>query len=339
MSRLAFIFIYTILVSTLLTSCHQESHQYALGFYYWKTQFSLDSKERSVVDSIQTGPLAVRYFDLDINFRTGVVRPVAPISFDLLHGLKSTEPVIYIKNRIFNQRSDSAIASWATLTSTMIREINSAIGIESPKVIQLDCDWTATTREAFFFFIEKMKEANPEAEIISTVRLHQIKFRETMGVPPVSRAVLMYYNMGKIECGQGNSILDNSIGEQYLGNLKSYPLPLDWALPTFFWAIRCEQGQVISLISKTSREELTSPYFSKINQDQYQVERDHNFKGIWVEKGQVLKVEESTMADLHLALKLLEKYSDESPKKIYLFDLDSLNIVKYNQFIHEFSKH
>ena len=292
-----------------------------------------------MLDSIQTGPLAVRYFDLDIDFRTGVVRPVAPISFDSLHGLTSTEPVIYIKNRIFNQRTDSAIASWAKLTSTMISEINSLNGIKSSNVIQLDCDWTASTRDAFFSFIQKMKQVNPGVEIISTVRLHQIKFKDTMGVPPVNRAVLMYYNMGKIECGEGNSILDNSIGEQYLGNIKSYPLPLDWALPTFYWAIRCEQGQVISLISKTSREELTSPYFSQINQDQYQVERDHNFKGIWVEKGQVLKVEESTIGDLHLALKLLEKYSDESPQKIYLFDLDSLNIVKYNQFIHEFSKH
>jgi len=149
----------------------------------------------------------------------------------------------------------------------------------------------------------------------------------------------MYYNMGKIDCGQGNSILDNSVGELYLGNLKSYPLPLDWALPTFYWAIRCENEQVISLMSKTSREELQPPYFSPISQDHFQVERDHNFRGVWLEKGQVLKVEESTMADLRLALKLLEKYADNSPRKIYLFDLDSLNIVKYNQFIHEVAKH
>ncbi|MFZ4785183.1 MAG: hypothetical protein ACOYLH_06865 [Flavobacteriales bacterium] len=339
MSRLAILLLSLIIVSSLLDSCQHESRQYAVGFYYWKTQVILNSIERSAMDSIQTGPMAVRYFDLDIDTRSGLVSPIAPVSFDSVHCLKIAEPVIFIKNRIFHERTDSAIAMWAVQTTALIRKINIDNGIVENKVIQLDCDWTVSTRDAFFFFIEKMKQANPRVEIISTVRLHQIKFKDTMGVPPVNRAVLMYYNMGKIECGQGNSILDNSIGETYLGNLKSYPLPLDWALPTFYWAIRCDQGHVISLISKTSREELTPPYFSQINPDQYQVERDHNFKGIWIEKGQVLKVEESTIADLHLALKLLEKYSDESPQKIYLFDLDSLNIVKYNQFIHEFSKH
>jgi len=168
MSRLAFHLFIALFFCLVLLSCKHKANEYPIGFYYWKTHVKLSSNEQVILDSLQSGPLAVRYFDLDIDAETGLVRPVAPVSFDSLHGLTMTEPVIFIKNRVFNQRNDSSILKWATQASEMIQQINLSNGLLPSKVIQLDCDWTTSTRDAFFFFIEKMKEANPGIEIIST---------------------------------------------------------------------------------------------------------------------------------------------------------------------------
>ena len=83
-------------------------------------------------------------------------------------------------------------------------------------------------------------------QLSATIRLHQVKYREETGVPPVDYGVLMYYNMGHISAMGANSIYDRSTALRYLGKLREYPLPLDIALPMFAWGVHSADGQVLN---------------------------------------------------------------------------------------------
>lgn len=57
--------------------------------------------------------------------------------------------------------------------------------------LQIDCDWTAGTKDKYFRFLKKFKELNPGKTISVTVRMYPYKYKEKLGVPPVDRAMLM----------------------------------------------------------------------------------------------------------------------------------------------------
>ena len=98
------------------------------------------------------------------------------------------------------------------------------------KEIQIDCDWTDSTRNRFFRFTRTLgKLAHAEHSLISaTIRLHQIKYFERTGIPPVDRGVLMFYNMGKLAAAsERSSIFNTEDAEKYTSRLSQYPLPMD----------------------------------------------------------------------------------------------------------------
>ncbi len=72
----------------------------------------------------------------------------------------------------------------------------------------------------------------------ATIRLHQVKYFETTGVPPVKSGMLMFYNTGDLENpSEENSILNIETAELYLSGLEDYPMQLDIVLPLFSWAV------------------------------------------------------------------------------------------------------
>jgi hypothetical protein len=77
-------------------------------------------------------------------------------------------------------------------------------------------------------------------------------------VPPVERGMLMFYNTGDIENPEaGNSIFSIADAEKYLvGAPKNYPLPLDLALPVFFWALVYRDGELWKIIPEMPENEL-----------------------------------------------------------------------------------
>ena len=62
------------------------------------------------------------------------------------------------------------------------------------------------------------------------------------------------------------------------------------------------------------------------------------FQGQYLFAGDFVKIESPTIADLNLALKMLNKYSDSQPSSVVFFDLDSINISRYESFISQCSK-
>ena len=75
--------------------------------------------------------------------------------------------------------------------------MNEANDIENVKEIQIDCDWTASTQEAYFEFLHYLKEKakDKQIQLSATIRLHQL----SMTPPPVDRGILMMYNTGDVK--------------------------------------------------------------------------------------------------------------------------------------------
>ncbi len=87
-----------------------------------------------------------------------------------------------------------------------INQINKSVSIKC-RALQIDCDWTTKTAPKYFYFLQQIREKLDAHEdggtfaslamLSATIRLHQVKYPEKSGMPPVDKGVLMFYNMGE----------------------------------------------------------------------------------------------------------------------------------------------
>lgn len=113
--------------------------------------------------------------------------------------------------------------------------------IENIKEIQIDCDWTKSTRNSYFAFMEELHKLTQEhnMKLSSTIRLHQLS-----QVPPkADKGVLMVYNTGDFrDRNEEKPILDVDVVLKYADYLSDYNLPLATALPVFL-GIFCSEAE------------------------------------------------------------------------------------------------
>lgn len=312
----------------LLWACHKQPAPATLSVYYWKTHFSLDTPQRQFLSEYAIQKLYIRYCDIILS--GGEAIPDAPVELDTIT-LKDKEviPVIYLKNEVF--LSDKVSAELlAEKLSKYIAQINHTYNL-TVKEVQLDCDWSLRSKERYFDFIKYFKTKTPY-QLSATIRLHQVKYHDRTGIPPVNYGVLMYYNMGKITATGANSIYDRATAEKYLPALCSYPLPLKVALPIFSWGVHSIAGEVTDLVGGFSFAEAdTLSQLSRMgNSDCYLVTEAMTYKGQRWQKGDVIKVEEISQSDLLTMKADLTKYLKSAPKEIILYDLNK-NIDTYEK--------
>jgi len=121
-------------------------------------------------------------------------------------------------------------------------------GMKQLHEVQFDCDWTKSTKETYFAFLEESKKLFPNQVVSSTIRLYQYKYPKDAGLPPVKRGMLMCYNAGNVKDPKSlNSIFDKDEVMSYL-KADDYPIPLDYALPMFGWALLYRDGDLKSIL-------------------------------------------------------------------------------------------
>ncbi|MDR2840378.1 MAG: hypothetical protein LBV75_03795 [Paludibacter sp.] len=173
-----------------LVSCQKE-RKHPIDFYYWKSNVSFDAVEQHYFNGLNSQRLYIRFFDVD-NSGKGIV-PVSKIKpFDCTLLNAEYVPVIFITNRTFNGITGKGIDELTKHINDLTTEI--AVANNLPKIgeIQIDCDWTASTRNDYFDFLKKLK-AISKKRISCTIRLHQISDKEKTGIPPVEKGYLMCY--------------------------------------------------------------------------------------------------------------------------------------------------
>lgn len=312
------------------------------AFYYWKSTFQLSDYEKQALNYHKINKLYIKFFDVDWDVATQRAVPKAPIRFAQASPLPFV-PTVFVTNRTLEkvsyggiedlakkitQRLKNELSQWSTDKGSRTSNTEK-VGEE----IQIDCDWTPATRTKYFLLLTKIKENLPTSTILSaTIRLHQIKFYRTTGVPPVSRGMLMYYNMGDWKNPQvENSILDLSIARRYADYISAYPLDLDVVLPVFDWCVVFRGRKPIAIVNHLTHSDLSNhQYFKKSPQPNCYIATAHQrVLGIAVRRGDVFRVETCPVSNLLISSRTLSQEIQARNVTFALYHLDSTNLSRY----------
>lgn len=309
------IFGFEILVLTLalfISAC-QTKPQVQRAFYHWQTNLSLSASEQKSLQNLQVSRLYAKFFDVDWDEAQGQIVPLASIQIDTT-GLKKLEliPVIYITNRTWDHVESEAQVE--TLVQRIIAKIDGlAQPLANPSLpeIQIDCDWTASSRRVYFAFLEKLGEklAQRKCQVSATIRLHQFKYPQRTGIPPVASGTLMLYNVGDLESWEEeNSIFSKSAVEAY-APFPKYPLPLDVVLPAFSWGVLFREGEMIRLLNELRVEDLRGDdRFEQIAPSRFRVQKSTYLNGHYLYQGDLLRIETCGYPELLAAARFARKH-------------------------------
>lgn len=311
--------IFLLLSLSILFSCKEETPPYT--FYYWKTKLALNAIEYRALEKAATPYIYVRFFDVD---KVGAkFQPVAVITKDsTFKTSKQTVPVIFITNRTFLNIKQEEITFLAKSISDLIEKKKFDYQLKTSNEIQIDCDWTAGTRDDYFRFLNELKKTSGK-EITSTLRLHQVRDRKVMGVPPVSKVYLMCYSTSSpLENSDKNSILDVPLLKNYLSKLENYPINnIAVALPIYSWGIVTNHAGKHKLINALSKKDLERGEFKRITENEIEIQNDGFYFGNFLNKGFRIKVEEISEDQLKEVIKFLDKKIENY--EIVYYQLDS----------------
>ena len=289
-----------------LFSCTEKQHSVIHSFYYWKTNFQISASERAKLVSAEISKLYVRFFDVNLNSQ-GQPAPVAKVVMDTVNTSKmEIVPVVFIVNKVLQQLQNDSVESLAEHIHSLIQKTLILYGLKANE-IQLDCDWNVGTKNKFFALLSSLRKKMQISKLSCTIRLHQIKYFRKTGVPPVDRGMLMFYNMGDIQDSIHNSIFNIEDASKYVASVKSYPLPLDVALPLFGWYKHYSGNRITGLISEVEDSIIKqNECFSKQGDGNFVSIRDCFFRGSYFHQGDRLVAENISGEELKNAAELLK---------------------------------
>jgi hypothetical protein len=175
----------------------------------------------------------------------------------------------------------------------------------------------------------------PQAQLSATIRLHQIKYADKTGVPPVDKGLLMFYNMSDVKnMATKNSILDNKEGAKYVRSRQKYSLPLDFALPIFEWSVAFQKNQFAGIYSNINSLNInTLSFLKKEKENTYICVKDTLWNDIYLRPGDSFRHESVTEEDLKIAAKICTEITNQSNPNIIFFHWDKNNLLHYENSI------
>jgi hypothetical protein len=322
------------------------------AFYYWRTTFRLSSPEAAALRDLHVDRLYLRMFDVQWD-GAGVelVGKVTLAPGQAMPAGVEIVPVVFLREELLRKLPEERLAE---LAATLWREVAAhatQLGVV-PRELQLDCDWTDGTQAAYFALLRELRRltmataARPSAlRLSATIRLHQVKYRERTGVPPVDRGMLMFYNMGRFTADDDTrAIFDNDSAARYLSRVREYPLPLDVALPIWSWVLHVRDGKVIDVLQSTDPDELAGVAWLRPSDparrapkrgvpERYVASETGFFHGSLLREGDELKTETTGPAEVAAAAALLAPRLAPSPsgapRALALFDLSERNVTRH----------
>lgn len=315
-----------------LAACTTPETQTIPAFYHWKTQLSLTPTERAYLQNTGATKLYAKFFDVDWEPTLQQAEPLALIEMapETLPDSLALVPTIFITNRTFLYLPTREVPQLAQQICDKIKAL-AKVPFEE---VQLDCDWSGQTRDKYFQLLKAMREnLGASVKLSATIRLHQIKYPDQTGVPPVDRGMLMFYNMGDVEAwNEANSILNLDVAQQYLDRKTAqYPLPLDVALPMFSWGVLFREGKMIRLINNLTSNDLandarlhaTAPNCFEVLQSGY-------LNGYYLYAEDALRIETVTPETLSEAASLLKPYLPATASRtVAFYHLDSVLMARF----------
>ena len=326
--------LFTLLLTLLLFSSCKRERQVNASFYYWKTIYKENTAEQRWLDTLHSSRMYLRMMDVDIAETGADAVPVSPVTFqNPLPASLNLVPVVFIVNNVLKDKSHAQLDDLAAKLLFFVKGKVAQAGKKEIKELQIDCDWTKSTRENYFYLLNKIKQKIAEQHIVlsATLRLHQLKNLVGSGIPPVDRVMLMCYNMGNLrQYGEQNSILEQSEMEKYLGkNLGNYPLPVDVGLPLFSWAVAFRKKTYIGIPKKVTATALQNKVlFREIRMHHFLALKDLPDFGL--KQGDELRWESIPVKKLQNAAVYIANYLNNNAINLIYFHLDETLLKNYN---------
>jgi len=340
------------LLAVILYGCCEKEPAASRGMYYWKnTASELTIQEEATLSKLKVKKLYIKFFEVSGSDGSKPVPDAkTTLRFDAAQKAKlsATEivPVVFVRNEVLKKTTLAAIHELAGNIVFLVKkyygERFQLNGQSLLSELQIDCDWTPSTKDNYFLLLREIKKQS-SLELSCTLRLYPYKYPKEMGIPPVDRATLMCYNLiHPLDFEDRNSILETSELEKYLRGVAAYPLELDVVLPVFSWMHIYRSRQFSGMLSRNAGELEGS--IKKIRPMWYEVTRETSVDGRFLKPGDLLKFEEVTPAEIHKAIKLLKKnirFGTNSTLSLYHLDKNMLQNNSYENlesFYTDFSR-
>jgi hypothetical protein len=301
------------------------------SFYFWRTTFALSAEETRALAELGVARLYVRVFDIGWSEAERRAVPLGPIAVPA--GSRAPAgvevvPVVFVRDEVLRH---AAVGPLAVQLWGEVQRRAAALGV-LPRELQVDCDWTEHTRDAYFGLLLRLRAVSHVA-LSATIRLHQVKYRERTGVPPVDRGMLMFYNMGRFSADpDARAIFDVDSADRYVARVGEYPLPLDVALPIWSWTVQVRDDAVVGLLQSTDPAELdASDALAHDGDGRHVATRTTFFHGQLVREGDVLKAETTGPTEtLNAAALIAPHLADDRRRTVALFDLSERNLRRHD---------
>lgn len=298
--------------------------------YFWKTTFNISNSEQKAIQELKIKKLYVKFFDVDMHpqFNFAVPVGVLKIKSNVPENVEIV-PVVYIRNGVFKAKSIDN-SKLPQCVFKLISSISARLKQENFKEVQIDCDWTSMSKDAYFSFLKAFKTNVGARKLSVTLRLHQFSNQESLGIPPTDAVSLMCYNLNTVSNANQdkNSILDQEILETYFQKHQSYPLQLNIALPIFSWTVLFHNQKPIGIDYEINEETIRNFPVQKLKNGRYKVFSGFDIKGKLIAKDDELKIEKTTSNQVEKASKYIHNTLSKTPNEIIIFDLNERYINK-----------
>jgi hypothetical protein len=341
-------------MALVLPSCQgQAIKDKGPAFYYWRTQLNFDTANAALAEQMKNQHLYLRYFDVDwsAGYEAAVPRGAIDLDYGVIQGWdkKTITPCIYITNRTFERLPETGMEELVSKVLRKVEQLNKSLvdqvfgyayydslpdnltweeksdiidSLETAYAkkmteLQIDCDWTAKTRDRYFQFLNQLIAKSPELMITCTLRLHQYRDRKLMGIPPVEKLMLMCYNTGDPKkLNENNAILDAEVVKQYLKG-KKYPRQLELALPHFSWGAWYRAGSFQGLLREFNP---SASYVQLESNNRYRVSQDTVVGQDYLREGDLIRLDGPTAAQMQATLQTIKERLGRRFSRLAFFD-------------------
>lgn len=331
-----------------ISSCKSHPTVVQRGFYYWKNNRYLDYSDIGLMRKAAPEKLYIKFFEVEKDPTLRAI-PVAKTEFDLFDEYYRSRvkydsvlekicnhieviPTVFIRNEVLANVSYWDLDVLADNIWYLINRYYKARFSNAPEAfneIQIDCDWTISTRKNYFYLLQKIKSLSGKT-ISCTLRMYPFAYPDTMGVPPVDKATLMCYNLiGTFDERNRNSILDTKELEAYLKIAKVYPLHLDVALPVYAWSLVYQNNVFAGVINQPMMH--GDVVYRQDTPLWYEVQSDTIINEFFLRPGDQIKYESVSDETIHEAIVLLNQYLNyDDTITVSLFHLDANMLNTYD---------
>ena len=326
MNRFIFVFI-SFLIAISFSSCnHKESTETSTNaVYFWKSWVNLSDAEQNFLTENNVDKVYLRFFDIRNDFRFGPVpdAEVGTYQSDFPNGTEIV-PCVFITLEAIEDMSGREKEFAMKIFDRIDAKCKN--GNLSFNEIQLDCDWTESTRNTFFTLCKELKALTSahDKKLSATIRLHQL----SQPSPDVDKGVLMVYNVGELKNSkETNSILRSDIVKKYLDGAPKYRILLDVAYPVFSWGV-VFNGTEFNRLTKIDANPDSIPELTRLHDNIFALQSNIS-EVVNMDYRQTVRYEMASFEELMKTKQLVEDYLGYKPQNTILYHLDENQLSKY----------